>query len=112
MIDRIHERTIFTRMRVEGKRVRSGALWCSVILDPSLPAPKVAYAIGKRSGSAVARNRIRRRLRPLLVAHASELPRGYFLIGASSEVATMPTMALNSEVTQLVQRVRKVAGNA
>jgi ribonuclease P protein component len=112
LIDRIHERTIFARMRVEGKRVRSGSLWCSVILDPSLPAPKVAYAIGKRSGSAVARNRIRRRLRPLLAANSSQLPRGYFLVGAASEVATMPTTTLNSEVAQLVQRVRKVAGNA
>ncbi len=92
--------------------MRSGSLWCSVILDPSLPAPKVAYAVGKRSGSAVARNRIRRRLRPLMAANSSQLPRGYFLVGASSEAATMSATALNSEVAQLVQRVRKVAGNA
>lgn len=92
--------------------MRSGSLWCSVILDPSLPAPKVAYAIGKRSGSAVVRNRIRRRLRPLLAANSSQLPRGYYLVGATSEAATMSATALNSEVAQLVQRVRKVAGNA
>lgn len=112
MIDRIHERTIFARMRVEGKRVRSGSLWCSVILDPSLPAPKVAYAIGKRSGSAVARNRIRRRLRPLMVANSSQLPRGYFLVGADAEAATKSATDLNSEVAQLVKRLRKVAENA
>ena len=99
-------------MRVEGKRVRSGSLWCSVILDPSLSAPKVAYAIGKRSGSAVVRNRIRRRLRPLMAANSHQLPHGYFLVGATSEAATMSASALSSEVAQLVQRVRKVAGNA
>lgn len=73
---------------------------------------KVAYAVGKGAGSAVVRNRIRRRLRPLLASHAELLPTGYLLIGASSEVATMPSPELAKQVVALVERLRKVADNA
>ena len=43
--------------------------------DPSLP-PRVAYAVGKRVGPAVVRNRVRRRLRAATLAHRSDLQPG------------------------------------
>jgi ribonuclease P protein component len=78
----IRDRASFERLRAEGRRVDVGALWCSVVLDPDLRPPRVAFAIGRSFGSAVARNRIRRRLRPILAANAARLAPGLYLIGA------------------------------
>ncbi len=46
---------------------------------------QVAYTIGKRVGSAVERNRLRRRLRMLFREAAPQLPPGAYLIGATSD---------------------------
>ena len=92
--------------------MRSGSLWCSVMLDPNLTEPHLAFAVGKSAGSAVVRNRIRRRLRPQFVANADVLPAGYLLVGASGDVATMPAGKLAEQVSSLIERVRKVAENA
>ena len=92
--------------------MRSGSLWCSVMLDSNVSETHLAFAVGKSAGSAVVRNRIRRRLRPLLVANAEALPAGYLLVGASGEVATMPASKLAEQVGSLIERVRKVAENA
>lgn len=49
--------------------------------------PQVGYAIGKNVGSAVVRNRIRRRLRPILLADDTDLPAGLYLIGVKNDAA-------------------------
>ena len=46
--------------------------------------PKVAFAVGRRVGGAVVRNRVRRRLRAL--ARASALPGGVWLVSGSTGV--------------------------
>jgi ribonuclease P protein component len=48
--------------------------------------PRVAFAVGRRGGGAVARNRLRRRLRE--VARRSSLPGGDWLIGAGPGAAS------------------------
>jgi ribonuclease P protein component len=48
---------------------------CATVGPPSEP-PRVAYAVGRRAGGAVVRNRIRRRLRAATRAHADELAPG------------------------------------
>jgi ribonuclease P protein component len=54
--------------------------------------PQVGYAIGRRCGSAVIRNRLRRRARAVVREEASSLPRGAYLVrlepGASGLSAT------------------------
>ena len=55
---------------------------CAVVGPRSEP-PRVAYAVGRRVGGAVARNRVRRRLRAATRAHAGELEPGRaYLVGA------------------------------
>lgn len=52
----------------------------------------VAFAIGRRTGTAVVRNRIRRRLRAALdeMARADETPAGAVVVTAGPAVATAP----------------------
>jgi len=70
--------------------------------DPSLP-PRVAYAVGRRVGPAVVRNRVRRRLRALTAAHRAELqPGGAYLFGAGPAAATIPFAELDAAMGRLL----------
>jgi len=53
--------------------------------------PRVAYAVGRRVGGAVARNRVRRRLRAVVAAEAAALaPDHVYLVGAGPAAAKTP----------------------
>ena len=49
--------------------------------------PRVAYAVGKRVGGAVERNRLRRRLRAIVAEAATGVPPGAYLVAAGPEAA-------------------------
>jgi len=57
------------------------------ISGTSRRVPEIGYAIGKKVGNAVVRNRIRRRIRPIVVAEADQLPLGIYLIGVKNDEA-------------------------
>jgi ribonuclease P protein component len=66
----------------------------------------VAYAIGRRFGTAVERNRARRRLRAAVAMDAAELrPGGAYLFAAERSVMTLPFPTLCEYVTTLVRAV-------
>lgn len=70
--------------------------------DPSLP-PRVAYAVGKRVGPAVVRNRVRRRLRAATLAHRAEMqPGGAYLFGAAPAAATAPFAEIDAAMGELL----------
>ena len=70
--------------------------------DPSIP-PRVAYAVGKRVGPAVVRNRVRRRLRAATLAHRSELqPGGAYLFGAAPAAATAAYTEIDTAMGELL----------
>ena len=52
--------------------------------------PQVGYAIGRRCGNAVTRNRLRRRLRAAARAVAVELPPGAYLVAAEPGACALP----------------------
>jgi len=62
----------------------------------ALANPCVAFAISRKVGPAVVRNRLRRRLRDELagLARADRLPAGAYLVGLAPEAATLdgPTL--------------------
>lgn len=62
------------------------------------PPPRVAYAIGRRVGSAVDRNRVRRRLRAAVAAESAQVVPGAYLISASPAAATLPFPSLRTAV--------------
>jgi ribonuclease P protein component len=104
LIGRIHERSVFARLRREGSFVRSGPLWCSVLLDPTLSRPHVAYALGRPLGSAVSRNRLRRQMREIVAANGPAMAPGWYLFGADSPALAMTFTELSTELPTLADR--------
>lgn len=67
--------------------------------------PRVAFAIGRRVGTAVLRNRVRRRLRGSLSVLAADgaLPAGAYLISAGPAAAGAPYGQLHAMVSTAVR---------
>ena len=102
LIWRIRDRATFDAL-TSSRRRRQGPISMTFLPgDPSLP-PRVAYAVGKRVGPAVVRNRVRRRLRAATLAHRAELlPGGAYLFGAGPAAATAPFADLDAAMGQLL----------
>jgi ribonuclease P protein component len=66
----------------------------------AIEGPAVAFAIGRRVGPAVVRNRLRRRIRHELgtLARADRLPAGCYLVGLQPEAAPLDSAALRSHL--------------
>jgi ribonuclease P protein component len=105
LIDRVRERDAFVRLRRDGVRVRTDPLWCSFVLDPDLVPPQVAFAIGRAVGSAVSRNRLRRRLRVVLAG--CDVPPGLYLVGARVPACEQTFAELDATVCSLIDKVRR-----
>ena len=72
---RIRDRATFEALRRAGTRARRGPVTVTYAAVGTAPVPRVAYAVGRRTGNAVIRNRLRRRLRAA-VGTAGAGPRG------------------------------------
>lgn len=105
LIGRIRDREAFVRLRREGVRVRIDPLWCSFVPDSKLVPPLVAFAIGRATGSAVQRNRVRRRLR--MVLRSADVPPGLYLFGASARANEHTFDELTKAVDELLLAVRR-----
>ncbi|MEY3034675.1 MAG: Ribonuclease [Actinomycetota bacterium] len=76
--------------------------------DSSIPTPRIAFAIGRSAGTAVTRNRIRRRLREA-VRHSSLVP-GLYLFGVTRDATREPSFTEVTEaVSHISARAREVA---
>lgn len=69
----------FKRLASEGHRRHCGVLTVVRVDDAGLGRAKVGYAVSRRVGNAVVRNRVRRRLRSA-VREIEHLPPGMYLI--------------------------------
>ena len=88
------------------RRVRRGPLVLSCCRAARPGPPRVAYAIGRRAGGAVERNRIRRRLRHVVRDHASRLrPDHQYLVGAGPAALHASSTELTDAWLRLVERV-------
>ena len=102
LIWRIRDRATFEAMAASRWRRRGPVSIAYVRGDPSEP-PRLAYAVGRRVGSAVVRNRVRRRLRAAAFAHRAELqPGAAYLIGATPAAATAPYGEIETAVGELL----------
>ncbi len=85
----VRDRETFAALRRPDRRGRSGPLNVSYCARPDGP-PAVAYAVGRRCGGAVVRNRLRRRLRAAARAAAPGLAPGAYLVRVDPPAAALP----------------------
>ena len=96
----VRDRATFEALRRQGRRVRRGPITVTWLPgDPAEP-PRVAYAIGRKAGGAVVRNRIRRRLRAIIREVGVQLRPGAYLFGANAAAASLSYGDLRATVCQ------------
>jgi ribonuclease P protein component len=87
LIGRVGDRATFDALRRDGRRARRGPM--TVVYLPGGNDVRVAYAIGRKVGPAVVRNRVRRRLREAFreLDRTDGLGRGAYLVTVRPEAA-------------------------
>ena len=107
LIWRVRDRATFEAL-AGARRQQAGPVSLRFLTDGSDDPPRVAYAIGRRFGNAVERNRARRRLRAAVALdEVLLLPGGAYLVAAERSVMTLPFPTLREHVTTLLQSVRQ-----
>ncbi|MCP3935821.1 MAG: ribonuclease P protein component [Actinomycetia bacterium] len=81
MTARCRTRSDFRRLEDEGRRKSGRHIWVRSVIDDEVRPPRVAFAVGRRNGNAVTRNRIKRRLRAAIQRRDDEIPGGIHLVG-------------------------------
>ncbi|MFM8304547.1 MAG: ribonuclease P protein component [Actinomycetota bacterium] len=103
MIWRIRDRGTFAALRREPARARGGVRVRSLRIAGADDPPRVAYAVGRPVGNAVARNRLRRRLRAAVHHHRDLLCDGTaYLVGAGPRASAMNPVELARTVGSLL----------
>lgn len=113
---RVTDRATFSTMRRAGRRARRGGVsvaWLAPEPSAATTPPRVAFAVGKATGGAVVRNRVRRRLRAALseIQRDGRLPAGTYLLSARAEAARSPWPQLVASTAEAVAEATK-AGSA
>lgn len=89
-IGRIHQRALFRQLSQTPFRGAKGPVRAAFVLpEPQTSFPLVGYAISRRCGSAVVRNRLRRRMRAAAAAAAPELRCGAYLVSSRPEAVSL-----------------------
>jgi ribonuclease P protein component len=104
LIGRIRGRDAFGRLVHDGMRIRRSALWCTWCPEPSTTTTSVAFALNRALGTAVTRNRLRRRLRAILSELEHTLPGGLLLIGANPPAIELTFDQLRTELRTLLAK--------
>ena len=101
---RVARRAEYDAVYREGKR-RSGREFTLFIRSNGLNLSRFGWSIKKALGTAVRRNRIRRRLREILRLHRQEIPPGWdIVIHPRSSAATADFSMLTRELLKLLPR--------
>jgi ribonuclease P protein component len=102
LISGITRRSTFERLRREGVRVRRPTL--GVTYAPIGDEAQIAFAIGRKVGGAVVRNRSRRRIRAILAERDRQgrLRPGAYLVHVTAAADTVPFPQLEAAVDQVL----------
>ena len=80
----------------------------SAVIGPGSEPPRVAYAIGRGVGTAVVRNRVRRRLRAATRAHRDQLEPGHaYLVSSGPAAATRTYAELSTSLHDTLRALRE-----
>src|SRR5699024_5780476 len=110
LIGRIRKRRTFQALRADGIRVHRGPLSMTHLDDVHDDHRRLAFAIPRRTGTAVVRNRIRRRLRAVLTDLVREdpalVPHGSILLSAGPQAADRSSADLRQDMIALFEKLR------
>lgn len=99
LIGSVGDRATFEALARDGRRGRRGPV--TVTYLPAGDGVRVAYAVGRRVGPAVVRNRVRRRLREAvrsLDRASGGLPPGAYLVSVRPAAATLSYADLRADL--------------
>jgi ribonuclease P protein component len=100
----------FRKVRESGQSFRGRFLVLGVMRDESLPSIKVGFITTKRLGNAVCRNRVRRRLRNVIVSVGERILPGHYLVTIARKPAAEASFeALQKEWKWLGHRAKLFA---
>ena len=102
---RVRDRGTFARFRASRTRTSTGPITVTFVHDEVATPPRVAYSVGRKVGSAVVRNRLRRRLRAIVADRPTQLAPGAYLISAAPRAAEMTFADLRSTVDGALDRM-------
>jgi ribonuclease P protein component len=109
----VRSRTTFAALRRASRRGRSGPLSVAFVEQTSWSERQIAYALNRRVGNAVVRNRLRRRLRAIMLEVAPDLPTGAYVVQAGPAAPTLKFNELKVAMSQALERaVRQTAPSA
>jgi ribonuclease P protein component len=96
-------------VRNEGRKIR-GSLISLGILHVDLAQTRAGFVTSRKIGGAVARNRVRRRLREVVRKHQQQIVQGTWLVVIASPTAARATyQELEAEWLRLAQRASILA---
>jgi len=100
----VRSRRTFEQLRQHGAKGRSGPLTISFLQQPPWSGVEIAYAVNRRVGSAVVRNRLKRRLRAIVSERASSLPAGSYVVRATPGGALLGFNELRVAMNQALDK--------
>ncbi len=105
----VHGRSAFTELRRSKRRVFSGPVRVQFLpASRAEEARRVAFAVPRKVGTAVERNRCRRRLRAVVAETTASIPAGTYLVAIDKGVRDLPFQELRTRVIEAMQRASRV----
>ena len=107
---RLTRSTDFARVRTDGRTIRGELMMLGIFVSDSPQPFRAGFVTSRRVGSAVVRNRVRRRLREIVRLHQNELRQDlWIVIIARAEAAQASYTELRDEWLRLVKRASILA---
>ncbi len=107
---RLRQTRDFDRARASGRSWANATLVCYVFDRGDTGPARIGITVGKRSGNAVVRNRIKRRLRELIREHHPAISPGADLVLIARTPAALASLdALGHDLSNLLRRAGVLA---
>ena len=103
----VRSRQTHEALRRSSSRGRSGPLSVAFVANSSWSGAEVAYAINRRVGIAVVRNRLRRRLKAIMAELGPSLPTGAYVVRTGPEGPSLSFEELKVAMSQAVEKATR-----